>query len=395
MKKIILFLAVAAWCVSCGTDEGNLTVTYNGLLNDTVLVEYGSFRTLVEGRRLHADRRITIDTLCLHNGRFSMQIPTDEPQLVRIRPFHYRVAATNGRVFFGDGGTVQLLLQADERVKVRLSMQRKGYLKARVKGSELNADIQFAANAYRQKRHEYESLAAQIGQLHREGQSADSLRAQLNRLKKEQWACHETYIESNPSKEASAYLLYELGGSRSLKLYRTLDKQLFVGTFRPVAELIERYEKTHTIRQAARQHLTDGKPAPDFTLRDRNGQEVTLSSLRGKWVVVYFWGSWDQRSLNGLAAMKRAYEKHKDRLEIVGVACNDLPAKWEEAIDRYALPWINVIDPYDVEPNESVCLRFGVGLFPTKYILTPDGRIHRIAQGEHRSFYDELDRVVR
>lgn len=381
--------------VACQT-EGNLCLTYDGLLNDTVLVEYAPLRAVVGGRRVALDVTVRRDTVRLEGGRLVMQIATDEPQLVRVRPFHYRVAATNGRVFYGDGGTVSVVLQSDERVQMSLKMQRSGYLKARVRGSELNADIQFVSNRIRAARHDYEALAAMIGKKGRENPSLpDSLRGLLSQKQTALQRLYVDYIEANPAKEASAYLLYEMGGRRGSELYDKLDKQIFVGTFRPVADLVEYYREVTRVRQAARMQITEGKPAPDFTLRDRNGEQVTLSSLRGKWVVVEFWGSWDQRSLRGMEAMKRAYAKHKDRLEIVGVACNDLPDKWRAALDEYELPWLNVIDPSDAAPAESVALRFGVGVYPTKYILTPEGNVHKIAQGEHLKFYEELDRVIR
>ncbi len=394
MKRWILLLTTAL-VTACGSD-GNLILSYSGLQNDTVLVEYGSFRQIVEGRQLHPDMQVERDTVVLQRGRLVLQLPIDEPQLVRVRPFQYRIVSTDGRIFFGDGGTLNVILQGDEQVQVQLKRQRKGHLKARVKGSELNADIQYAFNSIREARQAYENHAAKIGRLQREGKgSADSLRAHLSDLKTVLQKRYIDYIEANPSKEASAYVLYELGGRNGMAYYDKLDRKLFVGTFRPVAELVERFREIDRIRKEARQHLTNGEPAPDFTLKDRDGNAVTLSSLRGKWVVVEFWGSWANRSQRGMEALKHAYKQHKGRLEIVSVACNDQYERWCEQLDRYDLPWINVIERAGVAPAESVALRFGVSSYPTKYIITPTGTIHRIAQGEHPSFYQELHKVVK
>lgn len=395
MKRLLFLMTTLLLAVGC-TKEGNLHITYNGLLNDTVLVEYAPLRAIVGGRRVVPDLQVQRDTICLDGGRLAMQIATDEPQLVRVRPFHYRVAATNGRVFFGDGGTVSVVLQNDEQVQMNLKVVGQGYLKARVKGSPLNADIQQASNPIRKARHAVEALAARIGHEQRGAeQPVDSLRAQLNRMQTDVQQLYVDYIEANPSKEASAYLLYELGGRRGMACYDKLDKQVFVGTFRPVADLVENFREVMRVRDAARQKIGVGEPAPDFTLCDRDGRPVTLSSLRGKWVVVEFWGSWNRGSMSGMEPMKRAYEKHKKRLEVVMVACNDSREKWLQTLDRLALPWINVIEPIETTPAESVALRFGVGMYPTKFILTPEGTIHKIAQGEHPVFYKELDKVVK
>ena len=62
--------------------------------------------------------------------------------------------------------------------------------------------------------------------------------------------------------------------------------------------------------------------AKDFTLKDINGNDLSLSNLRGKYVVLDFWGSWCGWCMKGLPDMKAAYEKHKDNLEILGIDCN-------------------------------------------------------------------------
>ena len=47
-----------------------------------------------------------------------------------------------------------------------------------------------------------------------------------------------------------------------------------------------------------------GPEAPDFTLNDINGKPLTLSSLRGKYVVLDFWGSWCIWCIKGMPKMK-------------------------------------------------------------------------------------------
>ena len=48
----------------------------------------------------------------------------------------------------------------------------------------------------------------------------------------------------------------------------------------------------------------DGIEAPDFTLNDINGNPLTLSSLRGKYVILDFWGSWCGWCIKGIPQMK-------------------------------------------------------------------------------------------
>ena len=54
--------------------------------------------------------------------------------------------------------------------------------------------------------------------------------------------------------------------------------------------------------------------APDFTLNDIDGNPLSLSSLRGKYVVLDFWGSWCVWCIKGMPEMKKYYAKYKDKL---------------------------------------------------------------------------------
>ena len=85
--------------------------------------------------------------------------------------------------------------------------------------------------------------------------------------------------------------------------------------------------------------------APDFELPDLQGNPLKLSSLRGKYVVLDFWGSWCVWCIRGIPSMKEMYAKYKDRLEILGVDCQDPERKWRAAVAEYELPWLQVRCP--------------------------------------------------
>ena len=63
----------------------------------------------------------------------------------------------------------------------------------------------------------------------------------------------------------------------------------------------------------------DGIEAPDFTLNDLNGKPLTLSSLRGKYVILDFWGSWCGWCIKGIPQMKEYYQKYAGKFEILGI----------------------------------------------------------------------------
>lgn len=145
------------------------------------------------------------------------------------------------------------------------------------------------------------------------------------------------------------------------------------------------------IQQEANDTLEDQPMAPDFELTDINGKQFRLSSLRGKIVVIDFWGSWCGWCVKGMPEMKKYYEKYKDRLEILGIDCNDKEEKWLDAIKKNELPWKHVFNPKDSE----LTTKYAIQGFPTKIILDPNGKILKTVVGESPEFYTFLDELFK
>lgn len=134
---------------------------------------------------------------------------------------------------------------------------------------------------------------------------------------------------------------------------------------------------------------SEGVEAPEFTLNDLGGNPLSLSSLRGKYVILDFWGSWCVWCIKGFPKMKEYYTKYPDVFEILGIDCRDTEAKWKAAVLEYELPWLHVYCP-----KESTLLNeYGVAGFPTKIIIDPEGKIYKTYIGEDPAFYTTLDEL--
>lgn len=136
--------------------------------------------------------------------------------------------------------------------------------------------------------------------------------------------------------------------------------------------------------------LKPGTEAPDFALATPDGKTVKLSDMRGKYVVLDFWGSWCGWCIKGMPDMKKYYEKYSGKFEIVGIDCNDTEAKWKDAVKKHELPWIHVKS----EKADATPQKYAVEGYPTKVILNPDGTIYKVIVGEDPQFYKELDSLL-
>ncbi len=117
-------------------------------------------------------------------------------------------------------------------------------------------------------------------------------------------------------------------------------------------------------------------PANDFTLLDTEGQEVTLSKLRGKVVIVDFWATWCGPCIASFPTLKKAVEKYKSDPNVVFLFVN----AWETAKDKKK----NAIDfmtkngyPFRVlmDEKDQVITDYEVSGIPTKFIIDGTGKI--------------------
>lgn len=119
-----------------------------------------------------------------------------------------------------------------------------------------------------------------------------------------------------------------------------------------------------------------GAKATDFTQNDLNGNPFTLSSLRGKYVLVDFWASWCGPCRAENPHVVKAYNELKGKnFEIVGVSL-DYPggkAVWADAVKKDGLPWIQVSDLKGWK-NE-VAVMYGINSVPQNLLIDPNGLI--------------------
>ena len=136
---------------------------------------------------------------------------------------------------------------------------------------------------------------------------------------------------------------------------------------------------------AARKRVQPGMPAPDFTLQTPDGGTLSLSDLRGKYVILDFWASWCAPCRAAFPAMKEIYAQYKDKgLEILGISNDSRREDWLRALEQDQLPWKSVVDEFPAEGfgTARVISMYAVSYLPTLILIDPDGKIVGKLDGE-------------
>jgi peroxiredoxin len=117
-----------------------------------------------------------------------------------------------------------------------------------------------------------------------------------------------------------------------------------------------------------------GAKAVDFTLPDVNGKPVSLSSYKGKYVLIDFWASWCGPCRQENPNVVKAYNSFKSKgFDVLGVSLDRDKDDWTKAIEKDNLTWTHESD-LKYWDNEVAKL-YGVQAIPANFLLDKDGNI--------------------
>lgn len=144
--------------------------------------------------------------------------------------------------------------------------------------------------------------------------------------------------------------------------------------------------KTTACGKILKRKLEAGRPyrvgtlAADFTKKDMNGCTVTLSGLKGKYVLLDFWGSWCGPCRDSHPHLKELYRKYGKKMAFINVAnenvrdLDEARRLWKEAVRQDGLTWTQILNNEGVKECNLLSL-FAVSSFPTKILIDPKGKI--------------------
>lgn len=307
------------------------------------------------------------DSATIENKRFSLSGTTQGPTQVNLVYDHEgdglkTQGGADSQVFYVDQGTTKISIKDSLKYgKIKGTEIQKEYLKYNelLTGPQENMD---AINA---------EFRAASDEKKKDPAFMKALRERFAEQDKAKKVLQEQFIAENPDSYFSLLALRDVAG---YNMDVAKVEPLFLGLSEEVRSSARAEALALQIKAAKKTAV--GQPAPQFTQNDTEGNPVSLSDFKGKYVLLDFWASWCGPCRAENPNVVAAFNKYKDKnFTVLGVSL-DNPGKkdaWLEAIEKDGLEWTQVSDLQGWK--NAAAQQYGIRAIPQNYLIGPEGKI--------------------
>ena len=327
--------------------------------------------------RLDVNRTTLIDTLQTGDeGYFSVKFSQEEPELYILKN--------------EEGALINLLVFPGDRISIESTADSFGSNYS-VSGSEESESIHMLVEHLNKTRHTLDSLQSVAGSI------GDPENPQFELVKNtyaqaliKQKRFTISYLVENLGSLSSVYALYQKINDENLVLNQENDLQYFKAVADSLEVTYPNSSLTLSLRADIERREAEFAEATqlnsllemadevsgmlDLSIPDRDGNEIALSSLKGNVILVSFWASGNNSSVQSLLSLQPTYRKfHSRGFEVYAISMDNNKINWMNAIDFNEFNWINVSELSF--PESRAALLYNINQLPTNFLINRDGDI--------------------
>ncbi len=226
-----------------------------------------------------------------------------------------------------------------------------------------------------------------------------ALMAKLGVLRKENQQVRMKFIDAHPASFSSILML------TNLFLVMSNDDM-----YRRYSAIDQRYKDTKAytslgLKVESNRRTAVGQPMIQFSLVGVDGKKVNTADLKGKVILLDFWGSWCVPCRNSHPALKELYAKYKSKgLEIIGISNEAFSAgktkqqqidSWKTAIKEDGIDWLHVLNEAEIN---DLAKSHDINGYPTKFLIDRNGKfilkILGTSEAQHKTLEKKMAELM-
>jgi len=345
MKKYLFILFVGAMLASCTGNKDQFTI--KGKVNG---VDTG----MIYLQKFDVDQWVKVDSSKLEKGEFSFKGSAALPEMWHIvmdeKQIMLPVFVENARI------KVEIYVDSLDKSLITGSPSHDIYQKYLTMNESVYKKMDENTMEWKKAKDVNDSATMK---------RTDSVSNELDKEMKKQL---QDFAKANNKTVVSPYLVVR--NSWQFELPDLVELVAAMDTSLNGSQYVQALKKRIEILKC----VEIGQLAPDFTLNDTTGTPVTLSSLKGKVLLVDFWASWCSPCRAENPNVVRAFQAyHKKGFDILGCSFDQNREKWLKAIRNDKLTWTNVSDLKGW--GNAAGKLYGINSIPANVLLDKDQKI--------------------
>ncbi len=318
----------------------------------------------------YADGKSTMDSAEVKDGKFSFTGTLADPVMGSLRAKYQEVPGAKSMKAISYNRDIKQVFLENSKIKIA---SVDSFANATIKGSKSHTAYVSWTDLTKEETAQSAALNKEYSEFYKKKDQAgmDKIDAAFDKLTEQKNIKNKQYLKDNASSPIAMFVLkqyagYDINADDVEPMFLALPEQLRASPAgKDMTEKLETAKKTGV-----------GKMAMDFTQNDTLGIPVSLSSFRGKYVLIDFWASWCGPCRQENPNVVKAFDAYNSKgFTVLGVSLDQPTAKdkWMKAIHDDKLTWTQVSD-LKYWKND-VAVQYGIQAIPQNFLIDPQGKI--------------------